>query len=131
MAKSNQFAVEVKEILDEYSAELRRATNNSMDTVAKAAAKKLRQVSREKFKGDGSYARGWGFKRIRGGSAPGVNSAVVYNYSSYHLTHLLENGHRIVNGKGEYGRYNGVKHIAPVEEWANNELVAEIGREMT
>lgn len=32
------------------------------------------------------------------------------------LTHLLENGHMIVNKKGSYGRTSGIKHIAPVND---------------
>ena len=45
-------------------------------------------------------------------------------------THLLENGHMIVNGKGTYGRAPAIKHIAPVEQWANSELPEEIKREL-
>ena len=53
---------------------------------------------------------------------------IVHNRTDYQLTHLLENGHVIRNKKGEYGRTRPIKHIAPVAEWAENELPNEIER---
>lgn len=118
-------SAQMDQILDEYNVELKRATNNAMDVVAKEAAAKLKNTSPKKT---GSYARGWSVKRERGSG--GINTVTVRNKTDYQLTHLLENGHVIRNKKGEYGRTNGIKHIAPVEEWANNELPAEIEREL-
>lgn len=118
-------SAQMDQILDEYNVELKRATNNAMDVVAKEAAAKLKNTSPKKT---GSYARGWGVKRERGSG--GINTVTVRNKTDYQLTHLLENGHVIRNKKGEYGRTNGIKHIAPVEEWANSELPAEIEREL-
>jgi len=57
-------------------------------------------------------------------------TAVVHNTKHYQLTHLLENGHVVRNKKGTYGRAPAIKHIAPVEEWANNELPNEIERSL-
>ena len=57
-------------------------------------------------------------------------SIVVHNTNHFQLTHLLENGHVVINLYGTYGRTNGKKHIKPVEEWANNEIVSRITREL-
>ena len=125
MSKTGSVSVQVEKILDDYSVELKRATNNSMDVVAKECVSKLRSTSPKKT---GSYARGWGVKRERGSG--GINTVTVHNKTDYQLTHLLENGHLIVNKKGTYGRTRGIKHIAPVEQWAISELPLEIEREL-
>ena len=124
MSKTGSIAVQMKEILDEYSVEVKRATNNSMDVVAKQAVSKLKNTSPKK---SGDYARGWKLSRERGSG--GINTVTVHN-RVYQLTHLLENGHIVRNKKGTYGRFNGIKHIAPVEEWIQSELPAEIEREL-
>lgn len=118
-------AAQVGQALDEYDVKLKRATNNAMDVVAKEAVAKLKNTSPKKT---GDYARGWGVHRERGSG--GINTVTVRNRTDYQLTHLLENGHVIRNKKGEYGRTNGIKHIAPVEEWAISELPEEIEREL-
>ena len=122
---SNGFYVQLRDVLDEYSKEVARATNNSIDVVAKESVKMLRNNSPKRT---GDYARSWGIKRQRGNNR--INVVTVRNKDHYQLTHLLENGHVIVNGKGTYGRVPGKKHIAPVEQWANSELPNEIKREL-
>lgn len=124
MSKTGSVAIQVEKILDEYSVEVKRATNNSMDVVAKEAVSKLRNTSPRRT---GAYARGWKLKRERGSG--GINTVTVHN-RVYQLTHLLENGHIVRNKKGTYGRAPGIKHIAPVEEWAQSELPLEIEREL-
>jgi len=114
------------DILDTYSKEVRRATNNAQDKVAKECVQKLKNTSPKKT---GSYAKGWAVKRARSNKR-GIVDVTVHNKTDYQLTHLLENGHVIRNGKGEYGRTNGIKHIAPVEEWAKEALPEEIEREL-
>lgn len=121
----DSFYVQMKDVLDEYSKEVARATNNSMDVVGKEAVRKLKSTSPKKT---GDYAKGWGLKRSRGPNR--INIVTVHNRTDYQLTHLLENGHMIVNGKGTYGRAPAIKHIAPVEQWANGELPEEIKREL-
>lgn len=116
---------QIREMFDEYSVELKRATNNSIDVVAKESVKMLRSSSPKKT---GSYARGWGIKRERGSG--GINTVTVHNRTDYQLTHLLEKGHVVINGKGTYGRAPAHPHIAPVEAWAISELPAEIEREL-
>lgn len=117
--------VELQKVFEEYSEEVKRATNNAAEKVAKESLSKLKNTSPRKT---GSYARGWAIKRERGVS--GINTVTIHNKTDYQLTHLLENGHVIRNKKGTYGRAPGHKHIQPVEEWANNELPLEIEREL-
>ena len=126
---TNQLAVQMEAILDEFNVEVKRATNNAIDKVAKGSVQKLRNDSPKKT---GDYARGWTTKRER--NSDGINTVIVHNKTDYQLTHLLENPHEIVNKKGSYGKTSvghGQKiHIKPVEEWANEELPKEIEREL-
>lgn len=117
--------VQLDKILDSYSAEVSRVTSKAIDEVSKASVKKLKNESPQKT---GSYARGWRAKKQR--VAGDIATVTVHNATDYQLTHLLENGHLIVNGKGTYGRTKPIKHIEPVEEWANSELVEIIEREL-
>ena len=125
MSNTNSVAIQMADLLDSYSTDVRRAASNAQDKIAKEAVQKLRNTSPKKT---GDYAKGWAVKREKGRN--GIPVVTVHNKTDYQLTHLLENGHVIRNAKGEYGRYNGVKHIAPVEEWAQSELPAEIEREL-
>ena len=116
---------QLEEIMDEYSEEVKQATNKAMDTVAKEAVSKLKSSSPKR---SGRYASGW--KTKKEGGALGVNVVTVYNATKPQLTHLLENGHLIRNKKGEFGRAPAHPHIASVEQWANSELPAEITKEL-
>lgn len=121
-------SVQMKEILEDYSLEVRRATANSMDVVAKEAKQKLRNTSPKSAAHTRKYAEGWAVKRTKTGT--GIPEVTVYNKTNYQLTHLLENGHVIKNAKGTYGRTRPIKHIAPVNDWACDELPKEIEREL-
>lgn len=125
MAKSNQLAVQMREILNDYTAEVVRATNKAEATVAKQAANKLKNTSPKRT---GKYAKSWRVKTQRGSA--GIDEVIVYNKDHYQLTHLLENSHVIKNAKGEYGRTSPQIHIAPVNDWACDELPREIEREL-
>lgn len=116
---------QLQKILNDYSEDVRRAANESIDVVSKAAVKKLKSSSPRKT---GSYAKGWTAKKEHGSGD--IYTVTVHNKTDYQLTHLLENGHVIRNKKGTYGRVPGIKHIKPVEEWAQNELPNEIRKEL-
>ena len=117
--------IQMQRIIEDYTVEVRRAINNAEDKVAKEAVQKLRNTSPKKT---GEYAKGWAIKRTKGRN--GIVDVEVYNKKKPQITHLLENGHEIINEKGDYGRFNGIKHIKPVEEWAQSEFPAEIEREL-
>lgn len=121
MADTSSITVQMDKILDSYSREVQEATNKAIDSVAKEAASKLRDTSPRKT---GDYAKGWKVKKERG--RDGLQTVTVHNKTNYQLTHLLENGHVVRNKKGTYGRTRPIKHIAPVEEWAVDELPREI-----
>lgn len=121
MADTSSITVQMDKILDSYSREVQEATNKAIDSVAKESASKLRDTSPRKT---GDYAKGWKVKKERG--RDGIQTVTVHNKTNYQLTHLLENGHVVRNKKGTYGRTRPIKHIAPVEEWAVDELPREI-----
>lgn len=116
---SNGFTIgeQLADILNEYGREVKAVADKEIAAVARESVAKLKSTSPSK---SGAYARGWRVKKDRDGSA------IVHNATNYQLTHLLENGHIIKNKKGTYGRTNGIKHIEPVEQWANGELVQRI-----
>lgn len=117
MAKTGSVSVQMKELLDTVNKDVKEATKRNIDAVSKEAVQKLKNTSPRKT---GSYAKGWGIKK------QGEMDVVIYNRTDAPLTHLLENGHVIRNKKGTYGRVSGIKHIAPVEEWASDELPRRI-----
>lgn len=61
------------------------------------------------------YYKGWQIKRERTAKQ---TKYIVHNKTHYQLTHLLENGHRIitVNGEDTGKRTTAIKHILPVYE---------------
>ena len=99
---------QMKELLNTFDHHVQEVVEDAAKESAKECVQKLKATS-PKRPGGGSYARSWTSKKLAGGY-------VVYN-KEYQLTHLLENGHVSANQYGEYGvRFNGIKHIAPVEE---------------
>ena len=123
MAKTGSVEIQMDRILEDATKEVKRAMSNAQDKIAKEGVQKLRNTSPKKT---GDYAKGWRVKRERGRDIPVVT---IHNKTDYQLTHLLENGHIVRNAKGEYGRTHGIKHIAPVEEWAQSALPTEFDRE--
>ena len=118
MAKTKSVAIQMKQILDEFDDKVNRVLNEAAVETADESADKLRNTSPRK---SGEYAEGWTVKK------EGDGNVIVHN-THYQLTHLLENGHVIRNKKGTYGRTSGIKHIKPVETWANKEFQNKIER---
>lgn len=117
MAKTGSVTAQMKELMDQVDKDVKNSAKRNIDRVSKESVQKLRNTSPRK---SGSYAQGWGTKK------QGEMDVIVHNRTDYQLTHLLENGHVIRNKKGTYGRTHGIKHIAPVEEWAVDELPRRI-----
>ena len=117
MAKTESVTAQMTELLDEVNKEVEQSAKTNIQQVARESVNKLKNTSPVKT---GSYAKGWGVKK------QGEMDVIVHNRTDYQLTHLLENGHVIRNKKGTYGRTHGIKHIAPVEEWAVDELPRRI-----
>lgn len=113
---------ELGRILDEYMDDVEETANKVINQVAREAAQKLKDTSPRDDTGKyaGKYAEGWTLKRGK------KLNAVVYNATKPWLTHLLENGHVVRNQFGTYDPYKGKKHIKPVREWAEEEVVKRI-----
>lgn len=125
---------QINEILETYGREVNNKVREIAVDVAKDTAKDLKRTS-PKQKGRGSsrggkhYANGWvaEYENIPGG---GVRT-IVRNKTSYQLTHLLENGHAIVNQYGATGkRVAAIKHIGPAEERGINEYLRRLEDEL-
>lgn len=124
MANTNSVAIQMEKILEQYSKEVKDVTDKSIEKVSKESVQKLKNTSPKRT---GKYARSWTKKKVKGRN--GIDEVTVHN-KQYQLTHLLENGHIVRNSKGTYGRTNGIKHIKPVEEWAQDALQQEIERRL-
>lgn len=124
MANTNSVAIQMEKILEQYSKEVKDVTDKSIEKVSKESVRKLKNTSPKRT---GKYARSWTKKKVKGRN--GIDEVTVHN-KQYQLTHLLENGHIVRNSKGTYGRTNGIKHIKPVEEWAQDALPQEIERRL-
>lgn len=106
----------IQQVVEEYSEEAQKVVEETLPKVGKDAVKELKKRSPKKT---GKYAKGWKSKveKDRLGS-----KVVVYNKTSYQLTHLLEKGHANRNG----GRTNGNPHIKPTEDKAVENALKQI-----
>lgn len=68
-----------------------------------------------------AYNKSWRMRKKVKKRSSGIK-AICYNEKHDRLTHLLEDGHAKVNG----GRTNAYPHIRPVEERAEDDLIANI-----
>lgn len=128
---------QMQRLLDEYTEEAIEASDKAIKGVADEAADKLRNTSPRRTKGKtaGDYAKGWRVTVLKKGKFKGIfartGQYVVHNKTNYHLTHLLERGHEVVNAKGPTGkRTRAIEHIAPVEKWAEGEVDSAIKRKL-
>lgn len=108
---------ELGRILDEYMDDVEETASKVINQVAREAAQKLKDTSP---RDTGKYASGWKVKKGK------KLNAVVYNATRPGLTHLLEESHPIRNQYGTWGRSTAQPHIAPVREWAEEEVVKRI-----
>lgn len=113
------FSDYVGQMLQDYGTEVVEAMTESINEVAKEAVKKLKADSPRGSGGvrqHGKYAKGWAVKYERGRL---TTSATIHGKSgTYQLAHLLEFGHAKRGG----GRSRSIEHIAPVEQWAIEEV---------
>ena len=110
---------EIADILKTYTTEIEEGLEVAQKDVARKGAAELRNTSPvRKGPRGGRYAKGWTYKKNRGGGY------VVYNKNSPQLTHLLEKGHAKVGG----GRVSGIPHVRPVELQIIDDFVREVER---
>lgn len=77
---------------------------------AKEAVKKLKSVSPSGNRKNNKYKDTWA---VRISKYDDEYEAMVWNEKNWQLTHLLENGHQIVNKKNGVGWASGNPHIKP------------------
>ena len=124
MGKTGSVAIQMADILDEVSKDVKGVLETDSMKVAKETVQRLKNTSPKGSPHQRKYAEGWKVsKKDRA-------DLVVHNATNYQLTHLLENGHVIRNKKGTYGRTHGIKHIEPAEEWASDELPRRITEDL-
>lgn len=111
----------VNKYLEEYQGDVIEVVTQTTKEVAREAVKKLKENSpKRKGPKGGKYAKGWTYKLEKGRLSAG---ATIYGKSgTYQLAHLLEHGHAL-RGGGRSGRVKEKVHIAPVEQWANDEII--------
>lgn len=120
MAKTESVALQMADILEGVSKNVKDVLETDSTQVAKETVSMLKNTSPKGSPHKRRYAEGWKV------SKQGRGDLVVHNPSNYQLTHLLENGHVVRNKKGTYGRTHPIKHIEPAEEWASEELPRRI-----
>ena len=105
---NTSFDKDMKVLLLDIAEGVDKAIEQGMKTAPKECKKRLKELSP---KDTGEYSKGWRIKRHRR-----PKSAIVYNATNAHLTHLLEFGHVIKNKNGTYGRAPAHPHMKQAEE---------------
>lgn len=133
--------------LQKYTTDVMKDIEKEQRKIANKARKKLKEtspyrannISTKKLKeleGSGidvkHYRDSWTVRReYTGGVKTGVKLRIL-SKSKPHLSHLLENGHRVILAQGkEFGtsakhQVSAKKHIQPVQEEANEEFLKAI-----
>lgn len=101
---------DVKELADKYSKEAQRELRDISPKAKKKVYLKKSLLCDSNFVEPGSYAKSWTLKN--GKKATDIYSKIVINKEHYRLTHLLEFGHALRNGK----RFTGIPHIRKTED---------------
>lgn len=118
MAKTNEIGRAVEKVLAEYKDATVETMKKAIDKTSKQAVRDLKADSPKRT---GAYAKSWASKVDKKTSVLAYEK-IVFNKKHYRLTHLLEKGHRKVNG----GFVAARPHIAKVEQDAVKTLVKEI-----
>jgi uncharacterized membrane-anchored protein len=118
MAKVNEIGRAVEKVLSEYKDATVATMKKAIDKTSKQAVRDLKADSPKRT---GAYAKSWASKVDKKTSVLAYEK-IVFNKKHYRLTHLLEKGHRKVNG----GFVAARPHIAKVEQDAVKTLVKEI-----
>lgn len=127
-SNSFNFADVVSKQLARFGSDTAEAMFEAVDEVGTEAVRKLRKSS--PMGRTGKYGKGWKKQTERGRLR--VGCTVYGGKNTYPLAHLLEHGHKIegyLKGKGK-DRTDPIVHIAPVEEWAVDEVQNRIIEKM-
>lgn len=112
-------ASEVIKAMEEYQDTSFNTLKAAVDATAKKTVKNLNRTSPKRT---GKYAKDWAQKEDKKKSRGLSYTRIVYNRRHYRITHLLEFGHRKVNG----GAVSARPHIAKAEQEAVDELIKNL-----
>lgn len=110
----------MKEILENYTDEVMHGVNEILEEVGEEAAEELHTAGN--FKGT-KYRRDWTSETEKKRTFLSVK---VFNKKYYRLTHLLENGHKIVKKGQKVGEAKDFPHIEAVNDKAQEKAVKRI-----
>jgi hypothetical protein len=107
----------VATVLDDYEESIIDTVQSVTEDLAKEGLRKVKSASPVSGKSPkrSAYKSGWAKKVIANRFGA---SAIIYNGKYPGLVHLLEKGHALRNG----GRARAQVHVAPVQDWMNEEL---------
>ena len=106
--------------MQQYTGIVSDTVDQIMNDVGKQAKQRVKSASPKRT---GAYKRGW---KVTAERQNGVISVTVHN-KNFRITHLLEDGHKTRNGKG---RVAAQPHIRQVEDWAEQEVMNRIEKEL-
>jgi len=118
MAKYNSL-LEINEILNNYVDEVQEEITQSAIDIATKGKERLRKNTNTYKVRTGKYNKGW---RVKTTKTYNSINCVIYNETSYQLSHLLENGHILRNGK----RSRAFIHIAPVAQQCTTDFTKSV-----
>ena len=113
----DKLAAEVMDGLEEYAELTADVLKKEIQEAGKLAKTQISQTAPRKT---GRYAKSWAVKKIS--ETSNSLEVTVHSRNRYMLTHLLENGHALVNG----GRVAGIPHIGPAEQQASELLERKV-----
>lgn len=116
--KPEQLQNTIQQMLHDIPQKVDNVIDEAAAKVSKEAVKTLKATS-PKREGGGRYAKGWTTKKVG-------KQTVVYNKTDYQLTHLLEKGHDVVAHGKKVGHFDGIPHIAPVEQEVIERMTEEV-----
>lgn len=121
----NDLSNAISAMVNEYSEFVSEETKKAIKKIGREAAEELYETSPRRT---GDYAKSWKTKK----TAETTNTihVSVYADKEYRLTHLLENGHRIVRRGITIGSAEAIPHIKKVSDRAEEKLVKEVKKQI-
>lgn len=121
---ANDSITDVSKILEKYINDINDDIDRETLLIANEGTQALRNESNTYHIRTGKYNKGWRFKT---GKKYGEIEATIYNATNYQLTHLLEDGHRIITRNGLVkGNVKAYPHITPESEKLSSKYERDI-----
>lgn len=111
---ANDSIIDVSKILEKYFNDINDEVDEQTILALNEGTQRLKNTSDTYKIRTGKYNKGWRFKIDR---KYGNIEGTIYNATNYQLTHLLENGHKIIGRNGQVkGFVKAYPHITPTSE---------------